>query len=156
MPLNSDQLVIFNDVCNAIVCGDSVYSAVQAAGIADRTFYLWLSKYPEHRPVYIEACRVRGLCLAELVVHVIKILPDCKTNEEISARREQANLARWYAGRMQHKMYGDKIQVDDAKPEAVEPLDNEAMMAKVKEFLDGLGLTVVAKADLPAPADKPS
>lgn len=159
MPLNPDQMAIFNDVCEAIVCGASSDSAAQTAGISQRTVFLWLAKNLDIRPAYAAACALRGLFLAEEVVRVIHLLADGtkKTNEEISALRERAALARWYASCTQPKVYGDKVQIDDGKSEVKQPFSNDEILNKIKEHLDERGMMVVPKpVETPSTGDKPS
>lgn len=137
--LNPDQTNIFNEILENIVCGDDVDTSAQRAGISERTFYGWLGRHKDLRPAYIEACRVRGMYLAEVVVKIINELKITRNSDEVATIRERALNARWYAGKCQPKVYGDTVHIEDAR-DPVKPLTPAQLLEHATAALKTLGM----------------
>lgn len=151
-PLTSEQLRLFNDTCAEIVGGASFAKAAMIAGVSRGSFYTWLSQHEELRAPYLAACSIRALGLAEKMLDELDELDRAETNEKINAIRAKIDVYKWTSARLQPKVYGDKIQVEQKPPEPL-PQTREQLISAADALLLALGLPCIDQDAIAAEQD---
>lgn len=141
-PLTSEQIRLFNETCEQIVGGATFAQAALVAGVSRVVFYQWLSNYEELRGPYLAACSIRALGLAEKMLDELEALDKADTKEKINAIRAKVDIYKWTSARLQPKVYGDKIQVEQKLPEPL-PQSREQLISAADALLLALGLPAI-------------
>lgn len=132
--------VMFEGICTRIVAGESVRSACRSQGAPNRrTLYRWLAQHPELHAPYLEACAIRSLYYAELMLDELDPLDAVDSQVHINAIRAKIDVYKWTAMRLQPKVYGNIIKKENERS-IPNPPSREQLLAAVTEILHSLGL----------------
>lgn len=107
----------FDAVCARIASGESLLKICQGKGMPTReTFFTWIRDNPERRAAYIEACAVRELVYVESFTDILEALGVEPTANQINLARLKIDTRKWTAARLQPKVFGNHIALDDERP----------------------------------------
>lgn len=155
---------LFAAICAGLAEGKSLVKVCKAAGMPSRqTVHRWLHDDAGLQESYAAARDDQADYLAEEIVDIADGLtrhPNGRkrtpSKEEIAAARLQADVRKWYAGKVRPKKWGDKIDVNvDARVSPLESMSDEELDAEIaradQALRDmGVGLAIGAAAGIAA------
>lgn len=143
---------LFEKICDRIACGESVAAICRSKGFPSReSFYQWTRRDSASKKAYLKACAMRSQVYVEQIMDVLDNLGNEATSNQINAARLRIDATKWVASKLQPRLYGDRIKIDDEREE-VKPPTPEELLAMVETVALSLGKRVVDYVDeVPAP-----
>lgn len=123
-------------ICEAIASGKSLNKACKAAGIAKRTWYLWLREHPELVDRYARAREERADWYADKLIS----LADKCANESMDPQSAKVAIDayKWITCRLNPKSYGDKQSVEITQKHTPEDLERFMEQQGMKRLSDAI------------------
>lgn len=119
--------VVSKSICDLIRAGNYLQTACLASGLAQPTFYLWLSKAKEHRAQGIQSPYREFLEDVERAEAYAQV-------DMLKGIREEPGGNRWLAARRWRKLYGDQVTLThETKPELTAEQIRALLFGSIKE-----------------------
>ena len=112
---------IFTEICDLIIQGESLRSAIVKSEINISTFFDWVSKYKDMADHYARAMEIRAEIMFGEIMEISDQNPEYVTlkfgqmvdSGEIQNRRLQVDSRKWVLSKMMPKKYGTKADDQD-------------------------------------------
>ena len=112
---------IFTEICDRIIQGESLRSAIVKSEINISTFFDWVSKYKDMADHYARAMEIRAEIMFGEIMEISDQDPEYVTlkfgqmvdSGEIQNRRLQVDSRKWALSKMMPKKYGTKADDQD-------------------------------------------
>lgn len=116
-----DEAEVIDAILDRIAGGESVTKACKAEAFGERTFWRRVRKSDSLRAEYVASIQARGLKHADEVIAILDEPPRTFVDDNgvervdsayVAHQRNRADGRKWDAGRMQPKLYGDKLELE--------------------------------------------
>ena len=101
---------VFDEVCNRLADGRSLRKVCADKDMPGKSAFMdWVKKDEALAEQYARAMELR----ADYIFEETKDIADTATPETVHVARLQVDTRKWYLGKVNPKVYGDRIQTED-------------------------------------------
>ena len=135
-----DKKRILDSICNSIVSGKSLRTALKENNFNTCTFFDWIGKNDEMAKQYARAMEIRAQMMFEDMLDIANEKPeriateygDRVDNGDVQDKKVKIDAMKWGMAKMMPKKYGDKVEADNEDKEikltieVVDPVKDES------------------------------